>query len=375
MYRVAGVVKTIDSFLPNTPKMESTSHPSPHLLSIIIPTLNEAANLPALLRDLKRQKEISLQIIVGDGGSSDVTRALTESNDAQFVSSKRGRGAQMNAAAGQARGDFFLFLHADSRLEDPLLLANAMRVLIQEQQNGCRVAGHFGLKFIRATKRNPTAYRYIEEKSTLNRVNTTNGDQGMLLSREFFNQLGGFDETLPFLEDQRIAEKIRSEGKWITLPGRLNTSARRFEAEGFHRRYILMSMMMGLYSIGAHSFFVRAPEVYKVQQDTGKLFLSPIFYLIWRLMYEEWGVLGTIGIFYQLGRYIRQNSWQMFFFLDVRLGTMAGGGNYRCLNFHDRILAPCSNFRVFNAITGIACFTWFFGILAPFFWIIELEEL
>jgi hypothetical protein len=195
----------------------------------------------------------------------------------------------------------------------------------------------------------------------------------MMLSKEFFRQLGGFDESLPFLEDQRIAEKIRSEGRWVTLPGQLKTSARRFETEGFHRRYILMSMMMGLYAVGAQSFFVRAPEVYRVQQDTGKLFLSPIFGLIRRLMSEEWGVLGTIRIFYQLGRYIRQNSWQMFFFLDVRLRTILGSSYYPFLNFHDRIFGPCTNFRVFNAITGMICFTWFMGMLAPFFWIIESE--
>ena len=347
----------------------------PHqFLSIIIPTLNEAANLPALLHDLKQQKNISLQIIVGDGGSSDATRALAESYGAHFVSSRRGRGVQMNAAAGQACGDFLLFLHADSRLDDPCLLVNAMRALILEQQNGYRVAGHFGLKFICSAERNAVAYRYLEEKSTLNRVNTTNGDQGMMLSKEFFSQLGGFDESLPFLEDQRIAEKIRSEGRWVTLPGQLKTSARRFEMEGFHRRYILMSMMMGLYTVGARSFFVRAPEVYSVQQDTGKLFLSPIFGLIRRLMYEEWGLLGTIRIFYQLGRYIRQNSWQMFFFLDVRLRTILGSSYYPFLNFHDRIFGPCTNFRVFNAVTGIVCFTWFMGMLAPFFWIIESED-
>jgi len=45
-----------------------------HLLSIIIPTLNEADHLPALLDDLKRQKGISLEVLVGDGGSSDATR-------------------------------------------------------------------------------------------------------------------------------------------------------------------------------------------------------------------------------------------------------------------------------------------------------------
>lgn len=345
----------------------------PNILSVIIPTLNEAADLPSLLQDLKQQKDISLQILVGDGGSTDATRSLAESYGAQFISSRRGRGAQMNAAAEHARGDFFLFLHADSRLYDPRLLGNAVRTLKQRQQNGDRVAGHFSLKFIRTTESNTMAYRYLEEKSTLNLVNTTNGDQGLLISKFFFRQLGGFDESLPFLEDQRIAEKIRNEGEWITLPGYLGTSARRFEAEGFYRRYILMGMMMGFYSIGAQSFFVRAPEVYRVQQDTGKLYLSPFFCLVRRMMYEEWGVSGTIRNFYLLGKYIMQNSWQMFFFLDVGLQKKFETRRYQFLNFYARILAPFTNFALFNAVTGLFCFIWYMLILAPFFRIIELK--
>lgn len=72
------------------------------LLSIIIPTLNEAENLPALLDDLKKQQNIRLEIIVGDGGSSDDTQAIAESSGAAFVSAGRGRGTQMNAEGKQS---------------------------------------------------------------------------------------------------------------------------------------------------------------------------------------------------------------------------------------------------------------------------------
>jgi rSAM/selenodomain-associated transferase 2 len=347
----------------------------PTLLSIIIPTLNEAGHLPALLGDLKKQQNISIEIIVGDGGSSDATRSVAAASGAHFVSARRGRGAQMNAAAGRASGDYFLFLHADSSIDDPCLLSNAVRALSFELRGHDRIAGHFCLRFMRTTKWNAMAYRYAEEKSAFNRVNTTNGDQGLLLTKEFFRHLGGFDESMPFLEDQRIAEKIRSQGKWITLPGYLNTSARRFEAEGFHRRYILMSMMMGLHSVGEEEFFARAPEVYRVQKDTGKLLLSPFFCLIWRMMCDNWGLGGTLRIFYLLGRYIRQNSWQMFFFIDVWLRSLLGVGRYPFLSFHDRVFGPCTNFKVFDALTSLICFIWFMGILAPFFWIMDHKEL
>ena len=281
----------------------------------------------------------------------------------------------MNAAAERASGDYLLFLHADSRIDDPDLLCNAISAITVQMRGQERIVGHFSLRFIRLTKRNAMAYRYAEEKSALNRVNTTNGDQGLMLTKEFFSQLGGFDESMPFLEDQRIAEKIRSQGKLITLPGHLNTSARRFEAEGFHRRYILMSMMMGLHSVGAEVFFAHAPGVYRTQQETGTLFLTPFFCLIRRMMNDEWGVGGTIHIFYRLGRYIRQNSWQMFFFLDVWGRPLLGAGRYPFLTVHDRLFAPCTNFRIFNAVAGLFCFIWFMGILAPFFWLADRREL
>lgn len=349
--------------------------PQSILLSIIIPTLNEAEHLPALLDDLRQQQNISLEIIVGDGGSSDTTRSIAESFGVVFVTTKRGRGAQMNAATLQASGEHLLFLHADSRIDDTNLLNNAVGALMAKQSDHDRIAGHFRLRFMRTIERNAMAYRYAEEKTAFNRINTTNGDQGLLISREFFRYLGGYDESLPFLEDQRIAEKIRSEGKWNTLPGYLITSARRFEAEGFHRRYILMSMIMGLHTIGANEFFVRAPGVYKTQPETGKLLLSPFFYLIWRLMRERWGVDGSIRAFYHLGRYIRQNSWQMFFYIDVLMRKILGAGRYPFLKFHDRIFAQFTNFKVCNAFVGLCCFIWFMGILAPFFWIIDRKEL
>lgn len=347
---------------------------SPQLLSIIIPTLNEAENLPALLADLNNQENIAFEIIVGDGGSTDATRQIAEQCGAGFVVAGRGRGNQMNAAAKVATGEYLLFLHADSRIDDRNLLSNAMHALRMEQQETNLIAGHFSLRFIRSTARNATAYRYAEEKTAFNRVNTTSGDQGLLLSRKFFKHLGGFSENMPFLEDQRIAEKIRSQGKWITLPGYLKTSARRFEAEGFHRRYILMSMMMGLFSIGEDGFFRQAPGLYRAQQETGKLFLSPFFDLIWQMMREEWGFRGSISTFYRLGRYIRQNSWQMFFFCDVCLRPLLGKGRYPFLRFHDRFFGPCTNFAACNALVGIACFIWFMGILAPFFRIIDSRQ-
>src|SRR5512136_3508155 len=112
--------------------------PAVPLVSVIIPTLDEAGFLPELLADLQRQLDILLDIIVADGGSSDTTRSAVEAVGARFVAAGRGRGMQMNAAAACAAGDYCLFLHADSRIDDFHLIRNAVQAL----RNEIAAAGH-----------------------------------------------------------------------------------------------------------------------------------------------------------------------------------------------------------------------------------------
>ena len=87
-------------------------------ISIIIPVLNEAANVVAALDALAPLRARGAEIIVVDGGSSDDTAALAKPLADFVIASARGRAVQMNAGAALARGDVLLFLHADTRLPD-----------------------------------------------------------------------------------------------------------------------------------------------------------------------------------------------------------------------------------------------------------------
>ena len=85
-------------------------------LSVMIPCLNESARLPLLLADLRRS-ELSLEILLADGGSSDATAQIAGLVGAHLIGvHPAGRGRQLRAAAARARGDWLLFLHAASRL-------------------------------------------------------------------------------------------------------------------------------------------------------------------------------------------------------------------------------------------------------------------
>lgn len=327
-------------------------------VSVIIPVLNEAATLSGLLLGLKAQHRIDLELIVCDGGSTDGTPESAAAH-ARVVKTARGRGLQMNAGARLARGDYLLFLHADSGIEDPELIARALETLRDKKDR--RVAGHFRLRFIRASNHKRLAWRYVEEKTAFNRPFTTNGDQGLLIQKRWFEELGGFDESLPFLEDQRLAEKIRAEGRWITLPGVLATSARRFETEGFSRRYLLMAIVMGLHYAGMDAFFQRAPQVYQAQHETGRLLLTPFFDLI-RQIQRERGMRDRFVSWLQVGRFVRANVWQLFYFLDVLLRPLLGPTRYPALAFHDRIAEPFLRCRCCDAAVGLLVLVWVMGV-------------
>lgn len=332
-------------------------------LSVVIPTLDEAAVLPTLLQQLRQQEGLALEIIVADGGSTDATAALGTQHGARVVTAPRGRGAQMNAGARAASAGVLLFLHADSTLASTLQLREALDALKAGiAVHGTRCAGHFALHFARQSASHERLFRYLEAKTTLNRPGTVNGDQGLLLSVEYFRALGGYDERLPFLEDQRIAAKIFAGGTFITLPGRLVTSARRFEKEGPRRRYTLMSLIMGLHAAGAEEFFARAPQVYAAQNDTAPLRVGDFLALARRVIVDA-GWRRGLAILFRAGRFTRENSWQPFFWCDVQWPARAGADPHRWLQFHDRFVRPLTANVLFDALATIGVAIWFLLVL------------
>ena len=344
------------------------------LLSIIIPTLNEAEALPMLLADIRSQRGVSLEVLVGDGGSSDGTETAALNGGARFIPARRGRGAQMNEAARLARGVYLLFLHADSRLHDPQLLAEALQALREALWLSPQVAGHFTLAFQRTTPGHDLRYAYIEAKTLLNRPGTTNGDQGLLLTRQWFEQLGGFDARLPFLEDQRIAEQIRTQGRFITLPGVLTTSARRFESEGFTRRYLSMGLIMVALHCGLDDFFNRLPGLYRHHQRCGRLLLAPILLGFWATLFAVSDPLVLTQRIETIGHFLVANAWQPFCFADVFLGQLRRGGGWRLLSFFDQRLAPGLRFRPLAIVIGWITVLLWLGLVTPLLWLGEWWE-
>ncbi len=339
-------------------------------LSIIVPTLNEEQTLPLLLSDLSRQRGISSEVIVVDGGSTDVTCQIANMLFASgrlsgaCRSGPRGRGRQLNVGAAEAKAEWMLFLHADSRLHDVNLLQRALEFMRSHRQrlSSDALAGRFALCFDAPEGGKGCGLYFYEVKAALGRSGCIHGDQGFLLSRALFHKIGPFREDLPVFEDTALAETIRSVGQWLLLPGEIITSARRFRSEGLMARQTLNALMMNFFAIGWLEFFARVPGVYRQQNQTQSLQLKPFFRLAKDLLGElprrkRWAVwLAT-------GEYVRSQVWQIGLAMDCRkayrLGCRTVPEKCRWLNFTDRWIDPLTDHGLGRALTALLVKAWF----------------
>ena len=208
------------------------------MLSVVIPTLNAAATLGPCLAALSEADET----IVVDGGSTDSTGAVAESSGARFVRSPRGRGAQLAAGAAAAKGDWLLFLHADTRLAPGWYEAAARHIARHPDKAACfrfRLdAGELRARLIEAG----VALR-------VRWLGLPYGDQGLLLSRALYDEVGGY-RPLPLMEDVDLVRRIGRQ-RLRLLDVAATTSADRWRRDGWLRRSALNLGLLALYRLGA----------------------------------------------------------------------------------------------------------------------------
>ncbi len=216
--------------------------PTPPLLGIVVPTLNEARTLPALLADLAALS-LPHTLLVADGGSTDGTPEVAREAGARVISAPPGRARQMNAGAALMETPWLLFLHADSRLPRPPREALAAWLADADPRD----VGHFRFRLDGAGP----FWRFIEFGQRIReRVGgLPYGDQGLLVSRRLFEAVGGFPDV-PILEDVEIHRRLRRAGRIRPLAASLPTSPRRYEAEGRWRVWLGNSLVLGLYLLG-----------------------------------------------------------------------------------------------------------------------------
>jgi rSAM/selenodomain-associated transferase 2 len=219
-------------------------------ISIVIPVLNEAANLPALISRLyvaagraqARDPQLALEVIIVDGGSTDATLAVARGQGVTVVSSAAGRGRQMNAGARQAHYGLLWFLHADS-----VVPPDFVEQLAAAWASGA-AWGRFDIRFDSSQWRFGMLAWFMNWRSRVTGICT--GDQGMFVQRELFNRLGGFAE-IPLMEDIEISRRLRQHQPPRCVVGPLRTSARRWQQQGFVKTVLFMWSLRWRYFFGA----------------------------------------------------------------------------------------------------------------------------
>jgi rSAM/selenodomain-associated transferase 2 len=212
-------------------------------LSIVMPVLDEAANIFAALERLQPLRARGHEVIVVDGGSGDGTAQLALPLADRVLHAARGRARQMNAGAEQASGDVLLFLHADTQLPP-----DADR-LIAEGLPGAGLAwgrfdvviegGHFMLGVIGAAMNLRSRWTGI-----------CTGDQGIFVHRALFRRIGGYP-PIELMEDVALTGMLRRHARPVCLARRVITSGRRWERRGVWRTMALMWWLRLRYFLGA----------------------------------------------------------------------------------------------------------------------------
>jgi len=215
------------------------------VIGVVIPTLNEGPRLPGLLNDLRRLgSTLPVDVVVADGGSGDTTAAAAAQGGVPLLATSCGRARQLNAGAAAVRGEWLLFLHADSRL--PAAARRALLAALVDEADLAAAVFRFAIELPAPWK------RFIELGQALRQrlYGLPYGDQGLLIRRELFQAVGGYAD-LPILEDVALVRALRRRGVAIrTLPAALVTSGRRYQAHGVLRTWLLNVALISLYLIG-----------------------------------------------------------------------------------------------------------------------------
>lgn len=214
---------------------------------MVIPALNAEAGLPATLAALAPAALSGLirEVIVVDGGSTDATCAMAEAAGARVLAAPPGRGSQIKAGADAARGDWLLFLHADTALDAgwPDEAGAFMRA-------GKARAAVFTLAF-NARGLGPA----IVSAGAMLRTRlfaSPYGDQGLLIARTLYDAAGGY-RALPLMEDVDLIDRLRRKGgrrAIAVLKARAVTSASRYERDGYAKRVLKNACCLVMHRFG-----------------------------------------------------------------------------------------------------------------------------
>jgi len=219
-------------------------------VAVILPVLNEAAQLEETLAALIEEQHFD-EIIVVDGGSTDasveiVCKFMSAGEPDRhatpvLIQSAHGRALQLRAGADAAQADVLLFLHADSSL--PPGATDDIRDAVEAG----RLWGRFDVRLSGRHFLFRVIERLMNWRSRLTGIAT--GDQAIFVRRDVYRKLGGYT-PLPLMEDIEFCARLKWISRPACLPGPILASSRRWEKHGIIRTVLLMWTLRLLYWLG-----------------------------------------------------------------------------------------------------------------------------
>ncbi|MHC5009692.1 MAG: TIGR04283 family arsenosugar biosynthesis glycosyltransferase [Planctomycetota bacterium] len=196
------------------------------LVSVLVPVLDEAERLGPMLEALLAQvashaHEVDVWVV--DGGSADGSARVAEAHGVHVIEAPRGRGRQLRAAAGAARGRWLWILHADSRL-----LPGTLDRVLAFARRRARPWAFLEMRIAAASR-----FRSIALMNRLRArlLRLPYGDQAVLLRRAVLDRVGGVP-AVPLMEDVEIARRMRRYGPPAFLGDGIEVDARRWRRYG-----------------------------------------------------------------------------------------------------------------------------------------------
>lgn len=216
----------------------------PIMLSIIMPTLNASGHLPQSLSALVSGALDGLvkELIVIDGGSDDATLLIADEAGARIINSEPGRGTQLQTGGKAAKSEWLLFLHADTVLADGWV--NEVEEFIKGGHEGNAGVFRFALDD------NRTRARVLEMivRIRCKLLALPYGDQGLLISRQFYDEIGGF-KNIVLMEDVDIIRRI-GRARLHYFHTTATTSAERYKRDGYITRMARNARCLAMWFAG-----------------------------------------------------------------------------------------------------------------------------
>jgi rSAM/selenodomain-associated transferase 2 len=210
------------------------------VVSVVIPILADRNTARQLIARIPA--DLRAEIIIAEAGSEPGLEMLSHGRpDVTVLHTQQGRGRQMNAGAGLARGEWLLFLHADSQLPSDWL------DLFQSHYVRDAVGGWFQFALDDPAWQARTLERAVAWRVRFLRL--PYGDQGLFVRRSTFAALGGYRD-IELMEDVDFVRRLVAAGQVVEMPSAIVTSSRRWRRDGWFRRSARNVTLLGLYFCG-----------------------------------------------------------------------------------------------------------------------------